>query len=110
MPLPDLVAPSPDTRMVDSFEDREAQARLKLHLLMARLRTGLRTVMDPGYPATLPNWKDNLQDEMVRPFFPPRLNVDFHLSHRSKSLLTLASVQRMDSGFRSHTLSRISRT
>jgi len=65
MPLPHLVSPPPDARMPNSFEDREAQARLKLHLLMARVRTGFRTLMDPGRPGVIPNWKVNLRDETV---------------------------------------------
>ena len=68
MPLPHLVSPSPDARMPNSFEDREAQARLKLHLLMARLRTGFRTLMDRGPPGVIPNWKVNLRDETVSHF------------------------------------------
>ena len=65
MPLPPLVSPPPDARMPNSFEDREAQARLKLHLLMARLRTGFRTVMDLSSPGVIANWKVNLRDETV---------------------------------------------
>jgi len=57
------------------FEDREAQARLKLHVLMARLRTGLRTVMD-GDAGIIPNWRGNIRDETVRLFSSPLLNFE----------------------------------
>lgn len=67
MSLPHLVSPPPDARLKTPFEDREAQARLKLHLLMARLRTALRTVMQPGW--RIPRWKVHLHDEMVRTLF-----------------------------------------
>jgi len=63
MSLPYLVSPPPDARMPHSFEDREAIARLKLHLLMARLRTRLRYVMARG--PKLPEWRLYLRDEMV---------------------------------------------
>lgn len=59
MSLPYLIAPSPDARLKTPFEDREAQARLKLHLLMARLRTALRTVMEPV-------WKSRVRKELIR--------------------------------------------
>jgi len=75
MPLPHLVSPPPDSRMPRSFEDREAYARLKLHVLMARLRTGLRTVMDGGDEHMIPNWKGNIRDETVRLFSSPLLNI-----------------------------------
>ena len=65
MPLPHLVSPPPDAHMCRSFEDWEAWARLKLHVLMARLRTGLRSVMDGDRRFSMPNWKVNLQDETV---------------------------------------------
>jgi len=65
MPLPHLVSPPPDAHICRSFQDREAQARLKLHVLMARLRTGLRSVMDGDRRFSMPNWKVNLQDETV---------------------------------------------
>ena len=65
MPLPRLVSPPPDDRMPNSFEDRDAQARLKLHLLMARLRTALRTILDRDRPGTHPSWKVNIRDETV---------------------------------------------
>ena len=72
MDLPRLVSPPPDSHM-PPFEDREAQARLKLHVLMARLRTGLRTVMDgDAHPIT--NWRGKIRDEMVRLFSFPLLN------------------------------------
>jgi len=54
--------------MATSFEDREAQARLKLHVLMARLRTGLRSVMDEE-SHTIPHWKVHIRDEAVCLFF-----------------------------------------
>lgn len=65
MSLPRLVSPPPDARMPRSYEDREAQARLKLHLLMARLRTGLRVVMSDQRDWHIPNWKINVKDELV---------------------------------------------
>ncbi len=71
MPLPRLVSPPPDARMPNSFEDQEAQARLKLHVLMARLRTGLRAVIDGDRVGRIPNWKVNLRDEAVRHFSFP---------------------------------------
>jgi hypothetical protein len=67
MSLPRLVSPPPDARLKTPFEEREAQARLKLHLLMARLRTALRTVMEPGWK--IPLRKDYIRDEMVRTSF-----------------------------------------
>jgi len=67
MSLPRLVSPPPDARLKTPFEDREAQARLQLHLLMARLRTGLRTVMEPGW--RIPLRKEYIRDEMVRTSF-----------------------------------------
>ncbi|KAF8955813.1 hypothetical protein BDZ97DRAFT_1926276 [Flammula alnicola] len=63
MPLPHLVSPPPDARMPTSYEDREASARLKLHLLMARLRTALRTVMSRDRNWKIPNWRQNTADE-----------------------------------------------
>jgi len=51
--------------MPRSYEDREAQGRLKLHLLMARLRTGLRAVMSDFRDWRIPNWKINVRDELV---------------------------------------------
>ncbi|KAF8961701.1 hypothetical protein BDZ97DRAFT_1759716 [Flammula alnicola] len=63
MPLPHLVSPPPDARMPISYEDREASARLKLHLLMARLRTAIRTVMSRDRNWKILNWKQNIQDE-----------------------------------------------
>ena len=65
MPLPHLVSPPPGAQNPRSFEDQEARARLKLHILMARLRTGLRSVLDKNRPLTIPDWEVNLQDETV---------------------------------------------
>lgn len=68
MSLPRLVSPPPDARMPLSFEEREAQARLKMHLLMARMRTALRYVMNPDHDL-IPKWKVYLKDELVISFF-----------------------------------------
>jgi len=37
MPLPQLVSPPPGAQNPRPFEDQEARARLKLHVLMVRL-------------------------------------------------------------------------
>ena len=66
MPLLCLVTPPPDARLPDKFEDREAQARLKLHLMMARLRATLRAVMASDDTMSIPEWRTLLQDELVR--------------------------------------------
>jgi len=65
MPLPHLVSPPPDARMPTSHEDREAIAQLKLHLLMARLRTALRTGMEARRSKDLPHWDQYMWDELV---------------------------------------------
>jgi len=72
MSLPHLVSPPPDSRM-PPFEDREAQARLKLHILMARLRTALRTVMD-GDAHPISNLGRHIRDEIVCLFPSPLLD------------------------------------
>ena len=72
MPLPRLVSPPPDSRM-RPFEDREAEARLKLHILMAQIRTALRTVMD-GDAHPIPDWRRNIWGEMVCMFYSPLLD------------------------------------
>lgn len=43
-----LFAPLPTARMPYSHKDREAQARLKLHMLMARLRSAVRAFLISG--------------------------------------------------------------
>jgi hypothetical protein len=68
MSEPRLVAPPPDAVLPVSFEDREAIAKLKMHLLMARLRTGLRSLMDGDREGRIPNWDDHLKDELVSSF------------------------------------------
>jgi len=83
-----LVSPPPDARLPWTFEDREASARLKMHLLMARLRTGLRALMDGDHEGNIPNWVDHLQDELVSKinFFPYShiLTSDVFLPHSFK--------------------------
>jgi len=66
MPLPSLVSPPPpDSWMPTPYKDREAQVILKLHLLMAWLRTGLRIVMSDHQTWNAPDWCQHVQDELV---------------------------------------------
>jgi len=66
MSLPRLVSPPPDARMPTSHEDREAIAQLKLHLLMARLRTAFRVGMESDWgKKDLPHWDQYMCDELV---------------------------------------------
>lgn len=65
MPTLRLVSPPPDARLPLSFEEREAQARLKFAILMARLRTGLRAVMDANRDWSGIKWHQNVEDEAV---------------------------------------------
>ena len=65
MSQPRLVSPPPDARLIGPFEDREACARLKMHVLMAHLHTGLRTLMDGDREESIPHWADHLEDELV---------------------------------------------
>jgi len=104
MPLPHLVSPPPDSRM-RPFEDREAEARLKLHILMARLRTALRTVMD-GDAHPIPNWRRNIRDETVRMFSSSPPDFQLKQSYRNKSSLMLGFAQPTDSGLKFLTSSR----
>ncbi len=39
-----------------------------MHLLMARVRTALRTLMDGDREGSVPHWADHLQDELVSNF------------------------------------------
>ena len=65
MLLPPLVSPPLEAQMPTPYEDRQAEAQLKLHLLMAQLRTTLRAVMSGTRPWKIANWKKNVGDELV---------------------------------------------
>ena len=65
MSPPRLYSPPPDARLPRSFEDLEAVNRLKMVLLMARLRTGLRVILEHDEKPPIPGWRDYLQDEYV---------------------------------------------
>lgn len=65
MPLLRPISPILHDRMPKTFEDRQAIAQLKMHLLMARVRTGLRVVMDRGRTWKIPNWPIYMQEELV---------------------------------------------
>lgn len=45
MPIPPILTPLPNAKYRELHDEREAMARLKLHLLMARLRSGLRRMI-----------------------------------------------------------------
>ena len=65
MSPPRLYSPPPDARLPRSFEDLEAVNRLKMVLLMARLQTALREVLQYNDDVPIPGWHDYLQDEFV---------------------------------------------
>jgi len=65
MSPPRLYSPAPDARLPKSFDDLEAINRLKMVLLMARLRTGLRAILEDDGAPPIPGSQDYLQDEYV---------------------------------------------
>ncbi|KAF8869530.1 hypothetical protein CPB84DRAFT_1755008 [Gymnopilus junonius] len=64
MPPHSLFASLPDDKYPSSYEIQEAEAKLKLHVHMTRIRTALHVIMTANLGYKLYNWRLNMQDEV----------------------------------------------